>query len=241
MRLRFQELDNQDTPLGELSLRVRASATLPGTEIHEVTLNGEFLMSSLINDSERALATLALDALGDRPVDVLVGGLGLGYTAAAALEYPNVRRVRVVEYLAPVINWHRERLVPAAAQLVDDPRCEIVHADFFDQFREQLPEDSAGRYDAILLDIDHAPEALLNASHGRFYSEGGLVAMQHHLRPGGIFGLWSAEVPGEAFLQDLRSMFASVALHEITFFNPLHNRPETNTVVLARAGETNAA
>lgn len=234
MKPRFQELDNQQTPLGELSLRVRSSLSEPGTDIYEVTLNGEFLMSSLINDSERALATLALDAFGDRSCEVLVGGLGLGCTAAAALARPNVQHVRVVEYLQPVIDWHRQGLVPLARELTNDPRCELLHADFYQHVREDLPRWCDGRYDMILLDIDHAPEALLTPQHAGFYTEGGLRLLCRHLRPSGIFALWSAEPPAAQFLDLLRTVFEDVQAQEIEFFNPLHGRPEANTVVLAR-------
>jgi hypothetical protein len=82
----LEELDYHQTPLGELILRRRLSPSAPGEPVYEVKLNDEMLMSSVVNASERAMARLALELLADRPCDVLVGGLGLGYTAAAALE-----------------------------------------------------------------------------------------------------------------------------------------------------------
>ena len=238
MTFRFRELDNQQTPLGELSLRVRLSAAVPDTYVYEVTLNGEFLMSSVVNDSERALATLALDLAGDGAHDVLVGGLGLGYTALAALAYDTVRSLRVIESLAPVIQWHRDGLVPAAQQLADDARCEVVHADFFDHLREDLPRWHSGRYDVILLDIDHSPDALLHDQHAEFYTEAGLRLMTRHLRPAGIFALWAAEPPSDDFLDLLRQVFDEIQIHPVSFFNPFHNRRDENTLVLARLAHT---
>ncbi len=225
----FEELDDQDTPLGELVLRRRGAASVPDEVIYEVTIAGEMLMSSTINASERALAHLALESRTDRPCDVLVGGLGLGYTAAAALEYPNVAKVDVVELLAPVIGWHRQRLVPMAGKLMDDERCTVVPADFFEYVG---PGSSAPRYDAILLDIDHAPDSWLHERHGAFYSGSGLRSLADRLAPGGVFALWSAWEPAAEFLDLLGVVFQSVRSHEVSFYNPHASERDANWVVI---------
>ncbi|MEX2672055.1 MAG: hypothetical protein WD294_08105 [Phycisphaeraceae bacterium] len=229
----IEELDYQQTPMGDLILRRRTSVSLPGTMVYEVKLNGDFLMSSLVNTSEKALADLALELLRDRPCDVLVGGLGLGCTAQAALAYANVHHVHVVEYLEPVIAWHKNRLVPAADQLMDDPRCELIHGDFFEHVGEG-PSHSELRYDAILLDIDHSPESLLDSRHGRFYASDGLVHLTKHLRPGGVFALWSADPPPGFLLDRLKQVFASVDSHVVEFNNPLLHEQDENTIVVAQ-------
>ncbi len=226
----FEELDYQPTPLGDLVLRRRRSPSVADAWVYEVTLAGEMLMSSTVNASERALAQLALEALGDRPVEVLVGGLGLGYTAGAALEHANVQRLVVVELLAPVIDWHRRRLVPLAEKLIDDPRCSLVEGDFFEHVG---PGSSAGPYDAILLDIDHAPDCWLHDRHGDFYTADRLAALAAHLRPGGVFGLWSAWAPPPEFLATLAEAFPRVQPHEVPFFNPHVNEMDANWVILA--------
>jgi len=105
----IEELDHRQTPMGELVLRRRRSASVPDEPVYEVKLDDEMLMSSTVNASERALARLTLERRSDEPCDVLVGGLGLGYTAAAALEFACVRRLVVVELLTPVIAWHLSR------------------------------------------------------------------------------------------------------------------------------------
>jgi len=217
MSAAFEELDYQQTPLGELVLRRRRSVTLPGVDVYEVKLDGAFLMSSLVNASEKALAEVALDRVGARPCDVLVGGLGLGCTVEAALARPNVRRVEVVELLEPVIGWHERRLVPAAAGLMEDPRCTIEHGDFF----ERASRAGTGRYGAILLDIDHSPEALLDSRHGRFYERGGLQRLAGHLAPGGVFALWSADPPPDWLLGRLEALFPEVSSHPVVFDHPL--------------------
>jgi hypothetical protein len=91
MTLDFEELDYQETPLGAISLRRRADPRLGGTIVHEIRLGEEFLMSSLFTAGETQLAKLGLAALDGDDLDVVVGGLGLGYTAAAVLEDEAVR------------------------------------------------------------------------------------------------------------------------------------------------------
>src|SRR6188472_4312042 len=103
----FEELDYQQTPLGELTLRRRRMLSLGGIEVYEVKLGEAFLMSSLFHEVEEALAHLALGELRGNSWDVVVGGLGLGYTAAAALAHREVASLLIVEALPPVIDWHR--------------------------------------------------------------------------------------------------------------------------------------
>ncbi len=230
MALLFEELDYQKTPLGELVLRRRSCPALPGELVYEVTIGGEMLMSSTVNTSERALARLALEGRDDRPLNVLVGGLGLGYTAAEVLEYPNAQRLVVIELLAPVIAWHCERLVPMAETLMDDQRCFLVAGDFFEHVGQAASEQ---QYDAILLDIDHSPDSWLQAQHGDFYSSTGLRGLAGCLRPGGVFALWSAWKPAADFLDLLGTVFRSTQNHEVAFFNPHVNKMDSNWVVIA--------
>jgi len=99
MPIHLKILANEETPLGILSLRERLTLSEPHTLVTEVTLNHEFLMSSLHTDSERTLATLALERVDGDNLQVLIGGLGLGYTVAAALESSRVGHVEVIEFL----------------------------------------------------------------------------------------------------------------------------------------------
>ncbi|HMQ15305.1 MAG TPA: spermidine synthase [Phycisphaerae bacterium] len=215
----IEELDYGMTPLGELILRRRQVASLDGVEVFEVKLDGQFLMSSLVNAAEIALATIALES-ADRAQceraerDVLVGGLGLGYTAQAALDAPDVRSVTVIEYLARVVGWHQRGLVPLASRLVNNPRCRLIQGDFFEVFdsaalgfsSEDEADTAAGalcypeRFHAILVDIDHSPQCLLQPSHAAFYTAGGIKRVANRLHAGGVFALWSAERPEGTFL-----------------------------------------
>ena len=125
----FEELDYQETPLGPLSLRRRRQLQLD-VDVVEVILGDEHLMSDLFTASEEALARLALAEVTARAPRVLVGGLGLGYTAAAALDHAPAAAVTVIDYLAPVIAWHRQGILPIGRRLADEPRCRLVEGDF---------------------------------------------------------------------------------------------------------------
>jgi len=231
----FEELDFRQTPLGDLVLQRRRIAMLDGLEVFEVKLGGAFLMSSLFHEAEEALADLGLAGL-DGPLDVVVGGLGLGYTAAAALRHPTVRSLVVVETMAAVIGWHASGLVPLGPGLAADPRCTFLHGDFFALAAGEGfdPAEAGRRFHAILLDIDHSPENLLHPRHGGFYGVGGLRGLAAYLHPGGVFGLWSDDVPEEAFLGRLREVFVDVRAHVVTFPNPLQDGESSSTVYIAR-------
>lgn len=226
----FEELDYRATPLGPLELRRRRASD--GTELYEVKLGGAFLMSSLNRVSEEALATETLERLDRAPAKVLIGGLGLGYTAGAALAHPTTGRVVVLEVLPQVIEWFRGGIVPLARDLAADPRCELRAADFFG-FVQATPAEG---WDAVLVDIDHSPDHHLDAGHADFYREAGLAALREHLRPGGVFGLWSAIAPDPDFAARLARVFNGVEALPIPFHNLLLDEEEVNSVYLARRG-----
>lgn len=238
----FEELDYRDTPIGPISLRRRFHLTMK-VDVYEIILGEEHLMSSLFNVSEVALARLGLekiDALKNETEerwDIVVGGLGLGYTAAAVLESPQVGSLLVVELLDAVADWHEAGLVPLDPPLSADPRCRVLTDDFFAlaQSDQGFDHTAPGRqYDAILIDIDHTPDWLLDARSGHFYSEDGLKQLRQHLKPGGVMGLWSDVVPDDKFLRRLSEVFAEAWAEPVTFHNPLQNNDYTQTIYLAR-------
>ncbi|MDX5361544.1 MAG: spermidine synthase [Alphaproteobacteria bacterium] len=232
----FEELDYQPTPIGPLSLRRRREPAL-GVDVVEIKLGDEFLMSSLFTASEVALADLALAALPGTGLDVAVGGLGLGYTAEAALRHDTVASLLVVEYLAPVIGWHRDGILPLGRRVAGDPRCRLAEGDFFALAASEEgldPEAPGRRFDAILVDIDHSPDALLDPRSTGFYRPEGLAALARHLKPGGVFGLWSDDAPDARFTARLSQAFAEAWAEPVTFRNPLRDAPFTQAVYLAR-------
>ena len=246
MSLHFEELDYRPTPFGALSLRRRLEPKL-GVDVFEIKLGEDFLMSSLFTASEIALADLALAGHPGQALDVVVGGLGLGYTAHAALRHASVGRVIVVDALEAVIDWHRDGLVPLGTSLTADTRCLLRHADFFALAASDAGFDPATpgvRFDAILADIDHSPDALLSPGNAGFYGEAGLARLSRHLKPGGVFGLWSNDQPDAEFTARLASVFATSRAAPVTFHNPLQERDFTQTVYLgwtATDGGTAAA
>ncbi len=227
MSLRFEELDFQPTPMGDLTLRRRVEPTL-GVDVFEVKLGEEFLMSSLFTVAEEELATLGLAAVDGTDLDVLVGGLGLGYTAVAALADSRVSAVTVIDTLPAVIDWHRRGLLPVSATLTGDRRTTLVQDDFFALMRRG-PEASA-RYDAILLDVDHSPRHQLDPSHADLYTVDGMRALARHLKPGGVFALWSDDPPDEEFVARASVVFGTAEAHVVDFDNPLTAGTSSNTV-----------
>ena len=239
----FEELDYRPTPIGPVILRRRHILSL-GVDVFEILLGEEHLMSSLFTASEIALARLGLAGLAGETGDVVVGGLGLGYTAGAVLEHDTVGSLIVVEMLDPVVDWHEENLVPLDPPLAADPRCRFVRGDFFALAAspEGFDPDAPGRrFHAILIDIDHAPDRLLDQRSGSFYSPEGLSRLAAHLHPGGIMGLWSDDRPDDTFTALLASVFGEARAEPVTFRNPLQGeRKFTQTVYLARKSVASA-
>ncbi|GIJ72100.1 spermidine synthase [Virgisporangium ochraceum] len=233
---RFEELAWRSTPLGEISLRRRIDPALRA-EVFEVKLGDEYLMSSLFTVAEVELARLALAARPHGGVDMVVGGLGLGCTADAALADERVRSLIVVDALDDVIGWHRDGLLPLSAAIVADPRCRLVHGDFFALTAGAGfdPDAPARRFHVIAVDIDHSPRHLLSPGHADFYTEEGLRRLRRHLHPGGVFALWSDDPPDAAFTTVLEAVFATSTAHVVTFANPVRGGESSNTVYVAVA------
>jgi spermidine synthase len=230
----FEELYRRSTPMGEISLRRRLEPTLQ-VDVHEAMLGDEHLMSSLFTKGEIELARLALAEVDAPALDVVVGGLGLGYTARAALEDPRVRSLLVVEALADVIEWHERALVPEADVLVGDRRCRFVPGDFFAMvaggrgFGPGAPD----RFHAVLVDIDHTPRHVLHPSHAAFYTADGLRRVAACLAPGGVFALWSDDAPDDAHLAVVAEVFARCDAHVVRFPNHHTGGESSNTVYVA--------
>lgn len=236
MSARFEELAWNETPRGTISLRRRLEPTLK-VDVYEVKLDEEFLMSSLFTVAEIELARLGLAQTPGDDLDIVVGGLGLGYTARAALEDDRVRSMIVVDAMAEVIDWHERELLPEAAALVRDPRTRLVLNDFFAVVASDagFDPDAAGRtFDAILLDIDHTPRHVLHPDHAAFYSLEGLRQLKRHLKPGGVFALWSDDPPDHDFNALLTEVFDTSEAHIVSFANFLTGGESANTVYVAR-------
>jgi spermidine synthase len=233
----LEELDSCETHLGRLSLRRRREPLLGDVEVYEVKLNDEFLMSSLFHEAEVALAELGLAGIGAGEADVVVGGLGLGYTAAAALDHASLKSLLVIDALGQVIDWHLRGLVPLGGRLAADERVRFVHGDFFELAAGEAGFDldhPARLFHAVLLDIDHSPRNVLHPHHAAFYRPDGLNALARHLHAGGVFALWSNDDPDDGFVRSLDAVFVDARAHEVAFHNPYQQRDSTNTVYVAK-------
>ena len=237
----FEELDCQSSPIGDISLRRRSEPRLKNQIIFEVKLGDEFLMSSLFVEAEEQLSTLGLAALKRnghlKDLEIIVGGLGLGYTAVEALKDPDVKLMRVIDVMQPVISWHQRGLLPVGDILATDTRSELVQGDFFklataadEGFDKNSPQD---KVHAVLLDIDHSPSHWLNDANQSFYTEAPLKRLAEKIYSGGIFALWSNELPDEAFSDLLSRIFVNCEAHTITFPNPYTGEASCNSVYVA--------
>lgn len=229
--MRIEELDWSETEWGTISLRRRRDP-VTDRDVHEVKLDEDFLMSSQFTLGEEEVARLGLAALGGEGLRVLVGGLGLGYTAWTALADHRVAELVVVEALDQVIAWHRRELFEDTRGLATDPRVRLVRDDFFELVRSGRTERP---YDALLVDIDHAPDWLLRSDHGDFYTEAGLRCAGRMLVPHGVLSLWSDEAPEPGFVEVMERAFEQVEARVVTFPNPLTGGESANTVYLAQS------
>ena len=234
MSLLFKEIDSQVSALGRISLRRRRMPAFGDRDIYQVKLGDEFLMSSMFVEAEEALSTLGLAAVQGDNLSVVVGGLGLGYTAVTALKDERISELLVVDALETVIEWHKDELVPLGKILNADARNSYVLASFFDLATDPsigFDQSNEGKkFDAILLDIDHSPSEFLNSANASFYSTQNLSLMAEQLKPKGVFSMWSQNLPDEEFEALLRTVFESVESHVVSFYNPLQSIASTNSV-----------
>ncbi|WP_353205255.1 spermidine synthase [Sphingomonas sp.] len=211
-------------------------ATIPGgDEMSLYARGGDFmivvdrneLMSTRMNGSEIALATLALERIaGVKAPRVLIGGYGMGFTLRAVLGAVGPAAVVTVAELVPeIIAWARGPMAAVAAGCLDDPRVRLVEGDVADVIR-------AGGYDAILLDVDNGPDGLVRAENGRLYAPRGLAAAKAALAPGGVLAVWSAG-PDAKFVRRLND--AGFAVEEVAVKARSNGKGPRHVIWFARA------
>lgn len=212
-----------DGACGELVLRAAEGGHF------EVIANGVFLMDTRGGASERLLVTAAAERM-PAAGQVLIGGLGVGFSLAAALAHPAVRRVSVVEREPAVLEWARGPLAPFNGGALADPRVSCVEADLVAFLLDGAVLDRAatGRYDAICLDIDNGPEWTVTEGNRSLYGAAGLDAVARRLSTGGVLAVWSASAAPE-FAARLRARFDEVDVLAVPV-----PRGEPDTVFVAR-------
>ncbi len=198
----WELLDTSPVPGDSVQMRLYRR----GDEYAIIVDNVE-LMNSRLHGSEDALAELTCTRIADRPAPrVLIGGLGMGFTLAAALGYLNDDSAVVVAELVPaVVAWNQEYLGHLTGHPLEDPRVETRVGDVFKAMKKRK-----GDWDAILLDVDNGPEGLTRKENDKLYEPSGLAVARDALRPGGVLAVWSS-TPDPAFTERLQRMgFANV-------------------------------
>jgi spermidine synthase len=199
--MEYVEIARTETERGELVLRERREEGSPS--VLELRANGVFVMDSQETSTEQALADAALE-LVEEPHDVLVGGLGLGYTMHRVLADHRVERCSVVEIEQALVDWMRDGTIPHGPALLADERANPVVADLAVALLE-APESS---YDLVLMDVDNGPDQLVHEENEALYRQPFLEQVHRVLRPGGAVVVWAAE-PSIALEATLRSVFGN--------------------------------
>lgn len=190
---------------------------------HEIVANGVFLMDTRGGGSERLLATATADRM-PAPGRLAVGGLGVGFTLAAALAHPAVAAVDVVEREPDVLRWNAGPLADGNGHAVDDPRVRTHVTDLADWLADAAP----GSVDGLCLDTDNGPDWLVDPGNAGLYDEAGLAAARRVLAPGGVLALWCA-APAPDLEERLNTGFDGVQTLEVPVA-----RGEPDVIVLAR-------
>ncbi|GAA0940727.1 spermidine synthase [Pseudonocardia zijingensis] len=176
---------------------------------HEIVANGVFLMDTRGGSSERLLVTATADRM-PAPGRMLIGGLGVGFSLAAALKHPAVTAVEVVEREPAVVRWNRGHLAPLHGDALADPRVTVREADVADRIATAEP----GAFDAICLDTDNGPDWLVSPANARLYTDSGLAAAARALAPGGVLAVWSA-APSPALVARMGGLFTETTTLEV--------------------------
>ncbi|MCZ2848909.1 hypothetical protein [Modestobacter sp. VKM Ac-2978] len=221
------ELGRASGPHGEVVLRRRGPVT-------ELVVDGVFAMDDVDTSTERALAVEALRRCAGDRLRVLVGGLGLGWTAAAVLAEPRVAAVEVAELQPALVGWAGAGLLPGLPELPRD-RLELHTADV-----AVLLAERPGRYDAVLLDVDNGPGFLVHQANAPLYEEAGLGTALAALRPGGVLAIWSAD-PAPALADRLGALPASADVEHLVLPVERDGRRFDYAIVLARRGAQRSA
>jgi spermidine synthase len=210
---------------GEVLLRRRTGAH--GGSHLELVVDGVFAMDDVDTSTERLLATEALRRCAGDRLRVLVGGLGLGWTAATALTDPRVAAVDVVELQPALVGWAARGLLPSLAGL-SDRRLRLRVGDV-----ARALGSGPDRWDAVLLDVDNGPGFLVHSTNAALYRPAGLATALAALRPGGVLAIWSSD-PAPALLADLAGLPEATAAEELRLPVERDGRRYDHAVVLAR-------
>lgn len=201
-------LERVITPHGELQLQQWPDHDKNNLPVYEIIFNGVFLMASYNELSEKALATLAIEPLASVRDDlqVLIGGLGMGYTLRAALDSEKIKVVDVVEIEGYIIRWAKSLFSELNGNACSDPRVHLIKMDLGDYLFKTVKT-----YDAIILDVDNGPTWLALGGNQRLYEKPALLRIRGLLGENGVFTVWAAE-KSETFEMRLKEVFGQAEL-----------------------------
>jgi spermidine synthase len=195
-----------------------------------IVLGHNELMSTRMRGSEEALATMTLARLATPAPHLLIGGYGMGFTLRAALAANPQARVTVAELVPEIIQWARGPMAELTGECLDDPRVTLTMGDV-SAYIDDAADRTSEPYDAILLDVDNGPDALVHEQNRRIYSFAGLRAAKAALAPGGVLAIWSA-ARDPAFTRRLDK--AGFAVEEIEVRARPNNKGPRHTIWFAR-------
>jgi spermidine synthase len=219
----YDEVARAESERGEVVLRRRR---VDDRDVLELRVNGVFVMDTAETTTEQELARAALDRV-DAPRDVLVGGLGLGFTAHGVLADRRVERLVVVEVEPALVGWMRDGTVPHGPSFLADARLRVVEADLREAVREAPPSS----FDLVLLDVDNGPAQLVHQGNRVLYEPPFLREVAASLREGGALVVWSAAEARE-LAEALEEVFGAAASLPLPV--RLQDREEEYWLYLAR-------
>ena len=220
----YAEVARAESERGEVLLRRRS--TEHTADVLELRVNGVFVMDTEQTSSEIALAAAALELVAE-PQDVVVGGLGLGFTTQRVLADSRVGRVTVVEIEEALIGWMRDGTVPHGPALLADRRVQVVNADIAMAIAE-----ATSNYDLVLLDVDNGPGYLVHEHNVGIYEHDFLASARRILNPGGALVVWSANA-APVLAAAMERVFGNCKEHRYDVL--LQQRPEQYLLYLSRA------
>jgi spermidine synthase len=219
----YVEVARAESERGEIVLRRRIEER--AADALELRVNGVFVMDTKETSSETELAAAALE-LVEEPRDVVVGGLGLGYTLQRVLADPRVGRVNVVEIEESLVGWMRDGTIPHGPALLADKRVRIVNADIVMAIAE-----ATSTYDLVLLDVDNGPGYLVHDANAGIYEHDFIASAKAIVNPGGALVVWSASVAPE-LAAVMEKVFGNCTEHRYDVL--LQDRPEEYLLYLSR-------
>lgn len=224
----YTEVARAESPRGEIVLRERRDldAGPSAPVVLELRVNGVFVMDTCEASSEKGLATTALKQV-EQPRDVVVAGLGLGFTMHEVLADKRVERLVVVEIEDALVQWMREGTIPHGPSYLADERLTVMTADI----RVAMAEATPSTYDLVLLDVDNGPGFLVYDDNAAIYQTEFLAQTRSCLRPGGALVIWSA-AESPTLQAELREVFGDVVA--VPYDVALQSRGEHYWIYLAR-------